>query len=137
MTDSDTILLRNRREEIDRCAQRILDALDRHDYPEASRFAIRLAFEESVSNALNHGQRGRPADEPIRVEYAVDDQRVRLAVEDNGPGFKPEQVPDPTAEGNLEIPTGRGLLLIRAYMASVEYNERGNRVEMVYQRPAE
>ena len=55
--------------------------------------------------------------------------------EDKGPGFKPEAVPDPTLDENLTIPTGRGLLLMRAYMAKVEYVGRGNRVEMVYQRP--
>jgi serine/threonine-protein kinase RsbW len=59
-----------------------------------------------------------------------------LAVEDQGPGFDPGSVPDPTLEENLERGSGRGLLLIRAYMASVRYNASGNRLEMIYERPS-
>jgi serine/threonine-protein kinase RsbW len=58
-----------------------------------------------------------------------------MAVEDQGPGFNPDAVPDPTLEENLERGSGRGLLLIKAYMASASYNAKGNRLEMVYRRP--
>jgi serine/threonine-protein kinase RsbW len=44
-------------------------------------------------------------------------------------------VPDPTLEENLERGSGRGLLLIRAYMSRVEYNDKGNRLSMTYTRP--
>ena len=53
----------------------------------------------------------------------------------SGPGFKPDTIPDPTLDENLEIPSGRGLMLIRAYMTSVEFNEPGNRLTMVYRKP--
>ena len=59
-----------------------------------------------------------------------------MEIEDRGPGFDPGTVKDPTLDENLELPTGRGLLLIRAYMTSVEYNAKGNRVRMVYTKPA-
>ena len=52
-----------------------------------------------------------------------------------GPGFDPDAIPDPTLDENLEIPSGRGLLLMRAYMRSVEFNAVGNVVQMVYRRP--
>jgi serine/threonine-protein kinase RsbW len=69
------------------------------------------------------------------VEYSVNDERVRVAVEDHGPGFSPDTVPDPTLDENLEAPSGRGLVLMRAYMTRIWHNETGNRVEMELRRP--
>jgi serine/threonine-protein kinase RsbW len=113
----------------------ILSALSRHAYPDASKFALRLAVEESLANAHQHGHRGRPG-APIEVEYRVTDREVVVKVTDQGPGFNPASVPDPTLDENLERPTGRGLMLIRAYMTRVTFNARGNRMTMVYHRPA-
>jgi serine/threonine-protein kinase RsbW len=62
-------------------------------------------------------------------------QQIECSVEDQGAGFTPEEVPDPTLEENIERGSGRGLLLIRAYMTSVEYNKKGNKVTMVYDKP--
>lgn len=133
--DSARLTLRNSREEIERAEESLLNAMARNGYPEASRFAIRLALEEAIVNAFRHGHKALP-NAPVKFEYAVNPQSVSLAVEDQGPGFNPEVVPDPTLDENLELPTGRGLLLMRAYMARVEYVGRGNRVEMEYRRPA-
>ncbi len=122
------------RADIERVEEGLLGAMQRHAFPEASRFAMRLALEEALVNAFRHGHKGMP-NTPVLVEYDVSSTRVMLAIEDQGPGFTPEAVPDPTLDENLEVPTGRGLLLMRAYMTSVEYVGRGNRVEMVYDRP--
>ena len=53
---------------------------------------------------------------------------MRVVIEDQGPGFRLEDVPDPTEDENLEKPGGRGIMLMRAFLSLVEYNERGNRV---------
>ncbi len=134
--DSAVLLIPNDREDIERAEEMLLEGMGRHGYPDAARFAVRLALEESLVNAFRHGHKGLPADTPVKVEFAVMEDRVDLAVEDQGAGFKPEDVPDPTLDENIERPTGRGLLLMRAYMARVEYVGRGNRVEMTYKRPA-
>ncbi len=133
--DSAVLVIPNRREDIDRAEEMLLEAMGRHGYPDAARFAVRLALEESLVNAFRHGHKDLPQDTPARVEFSVTGDVVELAIEDQGPGFKPEDVPDPTLDENIERPTGRGLLLMRAYMARVEYMGRGNRVEMTYQRP--
>jgi serine/threonine-protein kinase RsbW len=133
--ESASIHLPNRRDEIDRAEESLLAALARHGYGDSSRFAVRLAVEEALSNAFNHGHSTLPATTPVRFEYVVTPAEVVLSVEDQGPGFTPEAVPDPTSDENLELPSGRGLLLMRAYMASVEYSGRGNIVKMVYRKP--
>ncbi|MBC7833941.1 MAG: ATP-binding protein [Phycisphaerales bacterium] len=133
--ESGTLLLRNSRTEIDRAYARVLDAMSRHGFQEASAFAVKLSLEEALANAFAHGHKSLPPDEPVRLEFSVDGAGVHLVVEDKGPGFTPTTVPDPTLEENLELPTGRGLLLMRAYMARVEYEGRGNRLVMVYRKP--
>jgi serine/threonine-protein kinase RsbW len=122
----------NTREDIERAENALMAALTRLAYPEAARFAVRLALEEALVNAFRHGHKDLPVETPVRFEYAVAADSLTLDIEDQGPGFDPSKVKDPTLEENLEIPTGRGLLLMRAYMASVEYFGRGNRVRMVF-----
>ncbi len=126
--------LTNTRDEIDTVEEWLLKALDRHGYADSARFAVRLALEEALANAFKHGHKTLPAETPVHVELSVAPTRVKIIIEDRGPGFTPEAVPDPTVDDRLEIPAGRGLLLMRAYMAEVEYEGRGNRVRMVYER---
>ena len=57
-------------------------------------------------------------------------QRFWVHICDEGAGFKPSAVPDCCAPDRLEVPGGRGLALIKAYMTRVEYNDRGNCVTM-------
>lgn len=121
--------LPNDRSEIEKAQEILLGEIDRHNYPEASRFAIRLAFEEALANAFTHGS---PQGQPVEVEINVVPNRLEISVEDHGPGFKPGDVPDPTATENISKPTGRGLLLIKAYMSEVRFNESGNRITMIY-----
>lgn len=126
----------NDRAQIHRAESAVLEALDRFSYPKAARFAIRLAFEEAVTNAFKHGHKGLDASATVRIELSVGPDRVVIAVEDQGPGFSPADVADPTLDENLEVPTGRGLMLIRAYMTSIEFNDAGNRVQMTFDRTA-
>jgi serine/threonine-protein kinase RsbW len=124
------------RAQIDRVMRELLAAMERRQYNESSRFAVRLAMEEAISNAFRHGHQGMPETTPIRVDYRLGDKELTVTVEDQGPGFDPKGVPDPTLDENLELPSGRGLVLIRAYMSDVRYEGRGNRLRMVYRRPA-
>ena len=113
----------------------VVDAMDRHGYSKASRFAVRLALAEAIANAFKHGHKTMPAGTPIRFDFAVTGERVRVTVEDQGPGFNPEDIPDPTLDENIEKASGRGLMLIRAYMTTVAHGGRGNRLEMTYEKP--
>jgi serine/threonine-protein kinase RsbW len=98
-------------------------------------FAIQMALEESLTNAVRHGN-GLDEKKQVVVECKVSPERFWLRVEDEGVGFRPEKVPDCTADENLERCGGRGLALIKAYMTSVEYNDRGNCVTLEKQRSA-
>jgi len=96
-------------------------------------FAIRLAVEEALSNAICHGN-GNCRDKLVRVRFEVDASQAVIEIEDEGPGFDPADVPDCTSEENLTQPCGRGILLMQWYMSSVSYNQRGNCVRLVRRR---
>lgn len=98
-------------------------------YPPRDLFGMRLALEEAISNAVQHGHRGDP-DRRIRVRYRLSAHRVLAEVEDQGAGFDPQRVPDPRAAENLGQPSGRGLLLMRSFLTWVGHNDRGNRVTL-------
>ncbi len=134
-TPSGSVTLRDTEEGLRDLVDTVVAAADDAGYPEASAFALRLVIEEAVVNAFKHGNAG-DYDAGVDVQWAVTPERVRLSVEDRGTGFDPDAVPDPTADERLEVPSGRGLLLMRAYMTEVRHNDRGNRVEMVYKKPA-
>lgn len=135
-SETGSVSIPNDREAIERVQAEIVRAVERHNYPKAAVFAIRLSLHEAIANAFGHGHKNLPATVPVRVTYAVTDRKVTLAVQDQGPGFDPHRVPDPTLDENLEVPSGRGLMLMRAYMTRVEYNGDGTRLELEYQKPA-
>ena len=108
----------------------VLSALETHGYSQDDIFAVHLALEEAFQNAVKHGNRMNPA-KKVMIDYAVDPEKVEVRMTDEGAGFDPRSVPDPRVGENIYRPAGRGLLLIRSYMHSVEYNEQGNSLWMV------
>jgi serine/threonine-protein kinase RsbW len=94
---------------------------------------FRVGVTEALANAVLYGNRADPS-KLVRVEVLLDPSRVEIRVVDQGSGFDPGVVPDPTRPENLQEPSGRGIFLIRELMDEVEFNERGNAVRMVLAR---
>ena len=92
-------------------------------------FAIRLAVEEALVNAIKHGNQ-MDRSKKVHISYRLLADRFEVFIADEGAGFDPADVPDPTAPENLERPCGRGLMLMRHYMTEVNYNTSGNSVYM-------
>lgn len=119
-----------------RAVKEIVQAIRANGFEDKDVFAVRLALEEAIVNAIKHGNKQDPEKQVI-VKYRLHagnphphSQVIEMVVEDQGDGFDPSKVPDPTAPEYLERPNGRGLMLMRTYMTSVEFNRRGNRVTM-------
>ncbi len=110
--------------------RQILAETERQGFNPNSIFAIRLALEEGLVNAIKHGNKLDPKKKVI-VEAKVTPERFEIEIEDQGPGFDRSSVPDPCAEENLCKCSGRGILLIEAYMNSVTWSHGGRRVRMV------
>jgi anti-sigma regulatory factor (Ser/Thr protein kinase) len=96
-------------------------------------FHARLALEEALVNAFDHGNGGDPT-KVVNVWWRVAHDEIEAMIEDEGTGFDPAGVPDPREPENLGLPCGRGLLLMRACMTSVSYNATGNRVTLYKRR---
>jgi serine/threonine-protein kinase RsbW len=113
--------------------EQILRQLEELQFAEHDLFGVRLALEEALVNAIKHGNRLDPT-KNVRVQWIIDHERVVIEIEDEGEGFDPGDVPDPTADENLERPCGRGIHLMRAFMTSIDYHGRGNRVVLIKAR---
>jgi serine/threonine-protein kinase RsbW len=115
--------------------QEEIEALVRTAFEEHEAFAIKMAVEEALVNAIKHGNQMDP-EKSVRVAYTLGTDRFDVRITDEGPGFNPDDVPDPTAPENLERPCGRGLLLIRYYMTDVSFLDNGRTIAMHKQRNA-
>lgn len=122
---------------------------------ESERLRVGVALEEALLNAAYHGNlevnselrehdhalfynlaRERTSILPyslrtIALDVELSAERIRYVVRDEGPGFDPCMLPDPTDPANIDRPCGRGLLLMRTFMDSIEYNDMGNVVTLV------
>ena len=108
----------------------VLDEAARCGFCENTAFAIKLALEEAFTNAFRHGNKCDPR-KHIIVRYEVTAEHIEIEVEDEGDGFDPNQVPDPTQPQFIDRPHGRGIMLMRAYLDAVEYNASGNTVRLL------
>ncbi len=109
--------------------QSILDRLTALGWEKSDLFAVHMALEESISNAIRHGNKEDPA-KKVHVDCQLSPARFWVKICDEGAGFKPADVPDCCAPDRLEVPGGRGLALMEAYMTFVQYNDRGNCLTM-------
>lgn len=125
---------------------------------EIGKIRVSVALQEALINAIYHGNlevssslreqddkayqnliEERRKQKPYRsrrVEIIARESpaEVTYIIRDEGPGFDPSRLPDPTDPSNLERVTGRGLLLIRTFMDQVQHNDKGNQLTMVKRR---
>ncbi len=129
-------------------------------FNEADCHRIATALDEALSNACDHGNLELQSDvrsQDARAYRALANERrnaepyrdrriqvstnltlgeARFVIKDDGPGFDPAAIPDPTLLENLERPSGRGVLLMKAFMDDVHYNKAGNEVTLLKRRSA-
>jgi len=124
-------------------------------FDESQLLRVGIALCETLTNAIHHGnleldsewrqndeaeyfriaeerRLSKPySDRRVRMVATMSDQEVRFVIDDEGPGFKVDQIRDPTVEINMERMGGRGLLLIRSFMDQVTHNSTGNSIELI------
>ena len=108
----------------------IMRELSECGYNEDATFAIKLALEEAMTNAVKHGN-GNDRRKRITVRYCVTREQTVILVRDEGPGFNPDEVPDPTSPDRVSLPSGRGIMLMRAYMTHIDYRAGGAEVCLI------
>lgn len=107
----------------------VLQKLEDFQWDENDIFSVQLAMEEAVVNAVKHGNR-LDSGKKVRIAAKLADDFISIEITDEGSGFDPESLPDPTEEPHRDSPCGRGVMLIRNFMTQVKYNAKGNGVVM-------
>ncbi len=90
-----------------------------------------LSVVECVNNAIVHGNK-LSADKKVRIHYHITNKRIEVTVTDEGEGFDPDSLPDPTAEENIEKDCGRGIFLMRHLADDVSFEDHGRKVKMTF-----
>ena len=106
-------------------------------FSEDDRYWLTIAVREAITNAVKHGNRRDP-DKKVDVDFEVDDERLKVTVQDQGDGFDVESVPDPRLPENLLKDKGRGIYYIRTFMDEIDYDivpGRGTTVRMIKKLP--
>ena len=93
--------------------------------PRRINFNLRTALAEALGNAIRYGT-GEDPDRVVRVRVELGRDYVRIYIVDDGRGYDPSRLPDPTHPDNLERECGRGLFVIRHLVDDVAFNEKGN-----------
>ncbi len=107
----------------------ILNTLMNNGWENKLVFGIHLSMEEALVNAVKHGNKYNPA-KKVHVRVGISSNLFRSEITDEGEGFDPAKLPDPTDPDYLDKPNGRGVMLMRNFMTKVEYNPKGNAVFM-------
>lgn len=113
--------------------RQIIDAAEKNGYQDQCLFAIKIALEEALVNAIKHGNK-LDKNKHVTIEARISPLAAEITIEDEGPGFRRSDVPDPLADENLEKPSGRGILLIESYMTQVTWDHGGRRLRMIKNR---
>jgi serine/threonine-protein kinase RsbW len=114
------LVLGSRFENIEVAERALMDLCHRAGCPEDEEYWLVTALREAVANAVRHGNRQDP-DRVVRIAYTISNSTVTIRVEDEGEGFDPAEIPDPTDPQNLLRPSGRGIFYMRQFMSRVEF----------------
>lgn len=137
MTEETTELaLPSRIEAIEDAAAVAAEFVSRSGVGPDTAFGIDMAVREAVTNAVLHGNRQDEA-KIVEIQFKSSASAIEITVRDEGRGFNPENVPDPTDPQNLLKTSGRGILFMRTFMDEVEWSHHpqgGTVVRMMKKR---
>jgi serine/threonine-protein kinase RsbW len=128
--------LPSRIETVAEAAAVVAEFVTRSGVSEDAAFGIDMAVREAVTNAVVHGN-GQDEDKIVGIILKSSPEAVEISVHDQGPGFNPNEVPDPTAEENILKTSGRGIFFMRSFMDEVDWflpPEGGTTVRMLKRR---
>ncbi|MEO7674978.1 MAG: ATP-binding protein [Pyrinomonadaceae bacterium] len=121
MSETKELRLPSRIESVDEAAMHAETFVKDNGLDDEFGSAVDLAVRESVANAVKHGNKFDP-EKSVEVTFVRSSKGVEILVRDFGPGFDPEDLPDPTDPANLLKATGRGILFMRSFMDEVEWS---------------
>jgi serine/threonine-protein kinase RsbW len=128
--------LPSRIETVAAAAAAVAEFISRSGISDDAAFGIDMAVREAVTNAVLHGN-SQDDKKTVDIVLKSSPDAVEISVHDQGPGFNPEEVPDPTAKENILKASGRGIFFMRTFMDEVNWlirPEGGTTVRMLKRR---
>ena len=92
---------------------------------------ILISLTEAVNNAIHHGNKG-DQQKKIYLVCKVKGDKLKFEVKDEGQGFDPDDIPDPTSLERIEQESGRGVMIMKTLATKVEFKKSGSKVEMTF-----
>jgi len=92
---------------------------------------ILISLLEAVNNAIIHGNNSSP-DKSVDISISYKKPKLIIKIKDEGSGFSPDKVPDPTKPENIEEANGRGVFIMSKLADEIKYSRKGNCVTMVF-----
>ena len=128
--------LPSRIETVAAAAAAVAEFVSRSGVSDDAAFGIDMAVREAVTNAVVHGN-SQDEGKVVNIVLKSSPDAVEISVHDQGPGFNPNEVPDPTVEENILKTSGRGIFFMRSFMDEVDWflpPEGGTTVRMLKRR---
>lgn len=110
----------SRIEAVGDAAAAIAEFLTRHGISEDVAFGVDMAVREAVTNAVVHGNK-LDSGKLVEIKLRNTPSAFEITIHDQGSGFNPDNVPDPTAEENILRTSGRGIFFMRNFMDEVDW----------------
>lgn len=129
------LVLSSRLDEMDSVVDTTEAFLQRHERDEDRVYTMLLLASEAITNAIEHGN-ALDASKEVRIDFYSRDGRIEIWVEDEGPGFRRSEVPDPLSREHLLAEGGRGIYLIEQLADEVRFEMEGRRIGMIFRRTA-
>lgn len=114
-------------EEMDKAIGTILSNMDAFGYPDDTIRNMKIALTELLVNAILHGNK-KDFSKSVAIGHIVTSTKAVISILDDGDGFNPGNLQDPTLPENLTKDSGRGLFIVKHYIDQMEFNEKGNRI---------
>jgi serine/threonine-protein kinase RsbW len=127
------LILSSRFENIEVAERTLIDLVAQAEGDGDDEYWLVTALREALANAIRHGNRQNPALK-VWVDFTIENNTLTIRVEDEGEGFAPEELPDPTDPENLLRPSGRGIFYMKQFMDQVDFDstsQGGTSVTMV------
>ncbi len=128
--------LPSRIEAIEQAAAIVAGFVSRAGITEEAAFGIDMAVREALANAVIHGNK-LDQNKLVKINVKSSPDSLEIKVHDQGQGFNPETISDPTKEENILKSSGRGIFFMRNFMDEVDWSsapEGGTSVRMIKRR---
>ncbi len=126
-----TLSLQSTHQEIERVEELLLALQKKLGFNDELFARLQLTVSEAATNSLIHGNKLNP-EKAITIRAFEQEGKLIFEIKDEGKGFEPKEIPDPTAEENLLKTGGRGLFLMKEYADKVQYLENGTKLRLEF-----